>query len=344
MRTKRDLNKLAGIGSKATKSALRVSLLASALCALLGASGAQAATVTVGSPLTASFSASVTGPPATLANTALPEPGANLTSPVTGTVVRWRITNATGGPFELRVLTPGTGTTYTGGATSAPATPSSTATQTFATNMPIQAGQTVGLDDTTGGHLGATNPPGATSAYWTPPLGNGETRAATNTNPNVEFGFNADVQPFPSVGSVSPSSGSTAGGTTVTIIGHNFTGATAVNFGSTPAASFSVFSDSVIMAVTRPSPAGTVDVTVKNPGQSATSAADRFRFVKKCVVPKLKGKTLKKARKALKKAHCKLGKVKGPKGKNARIKKQKPKPGKVLAAGSKVRVTTKKKK
>ena len=84
-------------------------------------------------------------------------------------------------------------------------------------------------------------------------------------------------------------------------------------------------------------------MSVKNPGQSPTTAADRFTFANpvKCVVPKLKGKTLKKARKALKKAHCKLGKITGPKGKKARIKKQKPKAGTVLAAGSKVKVTTK---
>ena len=33
-------------------------------------------------------------------------PGANLTSPADGTIVRWRIVEATGGPFYLRVLTP----------------------------------------------------------------------------------------------------------------------------------------------------------------------------------------------------------------------------------------------
>ncbi|MBV9311387.1 MAG: PASTA domain-containing protein [Solirubrobacterales bacterium] len=60
--------------------------------------------------------------------------------------------------------------------------------------------------------------------------------------------------------------------------------------------------------------------------------------VKKCVVPRLKGKTLKKAKKALKRAHCKLGKVTGRKRKHGHVKKQKPKPGKVLAAGSKVSI------
>jgi hypothetical protein len=65
-----------------------------------------------------------------------------------------------------------------------------------------------------------------------------------------------------------------------------------------------------------------------------------------CRVPKLKGLSLPKARRKLKAAHCRLGKVKRPKvkkrhGKRVRlvVKKQSPKAGKVLAKNSKVRVT-----
>ncbi len=67
-------------------------------------------------------------------------------------------------------------------------------------------------------------------------------------------------------------------------------------------------------------------------------AADRFTFVKRCVVPKLKGKKLKAAKKALKKAHCSLGKVKPQGTKTGKVKKQKPKGGAVLPAGSKVNI------
>jgi ATP-dependent Clp protease adapter protein ClpS len=293
--------------------------------------------------LLGAFSSTMFNTVGTVTNSSLPEAGANVTSPVNGTLVRWRITQATGGPFKLRVLTPDGGTTYTGAGSGALQTPSSLATQTFPANLPINAGQTIGIDNSLGSdHVGVASVAGASFQAWVPPLVDGQTRAATSSGA-AEVGFNADVQPFPSVSTVSPSSGATSGGTTVTISGQNFEGATAVSFGSTPAASFTVLSDNVLTAVTRPSSAGTVDVTVRNPGQSPTTAADRFTFanVVKCVVPKLKGKTLKKARKALKKAHCKLGKVKGPKGKKARIKKQKPKAGKVLKAGSKVKVTTK---
>jgi hypothetical protein len=60
-----------------------------------------------------------------------------------------------------------------------------------------------------------------------------------------------------------------------------------------------------------------------------------------CTVPKLKGKKLKSAKKALLKAECKLGKVRGKKNSSAKVKTQKPKPGTVLSAGSKVNVTVK---
>ena len=85
----------------------------------------------------------------------------------------------------------------------------------------------------------------------------------------------------PAVTSVSPASGPTAGGTTVTITGTGFTGATAVDFGTTPATSFTVVSGTSITA-TAPAAAGvgTADVTVTTPaGTSGTSAADRYSYV-----------------------------------------------------------------
>lgn len=63
-----------------------------------------------------------------------------------------------------------------------------------------------------------------------------------------------------------------------------------------------------------------------------------------CEVPNLVGKKLKAARKALKKADCKLGTVtkkEGATGKTGKVKKQSPKAGKVLAPGSEVKVTLK---
>jgi hypothetical protein len=57
-----------------------------------------------------------------------------------------------------------------------------------------------------------------------------------------------------------------------------------------------------------------------------------------CVVPKLKGHSLRVVRKQLRKAGCKLGKVKGKKSRSAKVIKQNPKPRKILAPGAKVNV------
>jgi hypothetical protein len=64
------------------------------------------------------------------------------------------------------------------------------------------------------------------------------------------------------------------------IIGTNFTGATAVAFGTTAATSFTFVSTTRINAVSPAHAAGTVDVTVTTPiGTSAVSAGDKFQFV-----------------------------------------------------------------
>ncbi len=84
----------------------------------------------------------------------------------------------------------------------------------------------------------------------------------------------------PSVNSIEPSYGSTTGGTLVSIIGSNFTSATAVNFGDQSATSFNVISDTEISAVSPANSANTVDITVTNPtGTSSTSVADQFTYI-----------------------------------------------------------------
>ncbi len=84
--------------------------------------------------------------------------------------------------------------------------------------------------------------------------------------------------PAPAVTGISPSSGPTAGGTSVTISGTNLTGATAVKFGSSGATNVTVVNPSEITA-TSPPGSGTVDVTVTTPtGTSATASADRFTY------------------------------------------------------------------
>jgi hypothetical protein len=89
----------------------------------------------------------------------------------------------------------------------------------------------------------------------------------------------------PSVSSLSPSSGSTHGGTAVTITGAGFGAGASVSFGSSPASSVTVSSPSSITA-TSPAGSGTVNVTVTtSSGTSTTTAADLFTYVVPAVTP-----------------------------------------------------------
>jgi hypothetical protein len=91
--------------------------------------------------------------------------------------------------------------------------------------------------------------------------------------------FTYAANPQPTVTSISPTSGSTAGGTTIIITGTNLTGATAVQFGNVAASSFTVNSATQITATSPAESAGTVDVKVTTPGgTSATSSADQFTY------------------------------------------------------------------
>ncbi len=92
------------------------------------------------------------------------------------------------------------------------------------------------------------------------------------------YAVGAPPVPSPQVVSVAPDDGSPAGGTSVTITGINFIGATAVKFGSAGAASFTVDSETSITAVSPPG-TGEVDLTVSTPeGTSYTSPRDLYSY------------------------------------------------------------------
>lgn len=87
---------------------------------------------------------------------------------------------------------------------------------------------------------------------------------SSGTSNALTFTFTAI--PAPSVTSLSPTQGPVSGGTTVTLTGTNFSGATAVEFGGVAAASFTVDSSTQITAVAPSHAAGTAAVTVTTPG------------------------------------------------------------------------------
>lgn len=126
---------------------------------------------------------------------------------------------------------------------------------------------------------------GTSLTFTTPPgLGTVDVRVAnpaaiSGTGPWDQFTYQGLSAQAPQVTAISPASGPAAGGTDVVITGTGFTGASAVLFGSTPASTFTVTSDSQITAVA-PAGSGTVTVTVVTPnGESAASPDGEYTYV-----------------------------------------------------------------
>lgn len=333
-----------GDGHRSRRSAIAV-LCAVGVLALAMATTAQASVISIGSVLPEGATSKQFKRVQTWFNTALPESGATLASPVSGAIVRWRIQGAVGGPFSLRVLHPDGKGSYEATGTSVGQSPSSTGLQTFSTNVKVQAGDLIGVDpshDTD--EIGFTTVAGASFASIFPTPFDGSIHAPSETFSGEELSLSAEIQPAPEITTIAPPFGPVTGNTLVTITGKNLSGTTAVSFGTTPAAAFTVDSDTEITATApqsvRP---GKVDVGVTTlAGENANTRFDDYVY-RACVVPALKNKTLKKAKTLLRRQGCKLGHVKkadAPKpAKVGKVLKQTPKPGKILAPGARVRIT-----
>ena len=123
----------------------------------------------------------------------------------------------------------------------------------------------------------------ATEVTATSPAGTGTVNVTVTGPSGVSPTSTADQFTYrtaPTVTGINPAVGPAAGGTSVTITGTGFTGATAVDFGTIAASSVAVNSATQITATSPAGTAGTVDVTVIAPGgTSATSSADKFLFL-----------------------------------------------------------------
>jgi large repetitive protein len=127
-----------------------------------------------------------------------------------------------------------------------------------------------------GGAAAKVTADSGTQITVTSPSGTGTVNITVTTpGGSASAGTFTYMTPAPAVTGLSPSSGTTAGGTAVTISGTNLSGATGVSFGGTAA---KVTADSnTQIAVISPAGTGTVNVTVTTPGGSA--AAGRFTYV-----------------------------------------------------------------
>jgi hypothetical protein len=158
------------------------------------------------------------------------------------------------------------------------------------------------------------------------------------------FPFNADVLPPPLIVGISPAGDLFTSSTEVTISGENFAEVESVTFGGEPV-NFIVDSESRLTASVPPaSMPATVPVRVVTAAGTARAPAN-FSYESpspSCVVPRLNGKSLSAARKALQRHDCSLGKVRRrhhATAKAGRVKRQSPRAGTVLSAGGEVGVT-----
>ncbi|WP_039803544.1 IPT/TIG domain-containing protein, partial [Nocardia araoensis] len=104
------------------------------------------------------------------------------------------------------------------------------------------------------------------------PAGTGTVSVTVTTAGGTSNGLPYTYIPVPTLTAVVPNVGPVSGGTTVVLTGTNLSGATAVNFGGTPATSFTVNSATQITAVA-PAGTGTVSVTVTTAGGTSNGIA-----------------------------------------------------------------------
>ncbi|MEU7632873.1 IPT/TIG domain-containing protein, partial [Nocardia sp. NPDC049220] len=147
---------------------------------------------------------------------------------------------------------------------------------------PVSGGTTVvltgtGLTGATAVNFGTT--PAASFTVDSPtqitavaPPGTGTVSVTVTTAGGTSNGLTYTYVAAPALTTVVPNTGSVTGGTTVVLTGTGLTGATAVNFGGTPATSFTVDSPSQITAVAPPG-TGTVLVTVTGAGGTSNGVA-----------------------------------------------------------------------
>jgi formylglycine-generating enzyme required for sulfatase activity len=112
------------------------------------------------------------------------------------------------------------------------------------------------------------------------PAGTAGAKSVAVTTPSgtasLASGFSYVVPP--TLSSVSPTSGPTTGGTTITLTGTNLTGATGVTVGGAPCTNVQVVNSTTVTAVTPPGTAGATNVAVTGASGTATLTA-AFSYV-----------------------------------------------------------------
>ncbi len=221
--------------------------------------------------------------------------GTNATSYVVNSATSITATAPAGtGTQDVRVTTPG-GTSANTAADNYTYYAIPTVTNLAPSSGPAAGGTSVtitgtnftGLSGASAVQFGGTNAASyvvnnATTITATAPAGSGTQDVRVTTPGGTTANTGADDYtyiPLPTITSLSPTGGPTAGATTVTITGTGFTGATVVTFGGTNATGYTVDSSTQITATAPARAAGTVNVAVTTPGgTNANTAADDYTY------------------------------------------------------------------
>jgi hypothetical protein len=97
--------------------------------------------------------------------------------------------------------------------------------------------------------------------------------------------INGPTSQPPTVSSINPTSGTTLGGTAVTVTGTNFASGASLTLGAVSATNVSVSSSTTLTGTTGARAAGRVEVVVRNPNGQSSTLGNGFEYV---VVPVLR--------------------------------------------------------
>lgn len=266
--------------------------------------------------------------------------------PVAGVLTSWSI-NAGSNPGQVlgfKVFRPVTGNGYTVVGFDSARQLAAGVLSTFPISIPVLPGDLIGISLPTP-HLTtqcdfSTGLEGDLIRYeeGNQPLGGTVNFGSSYTGNRLNI--SATLLPPPVIASLAPGAGSIKG-EKVTIAGADFASVSAVSFGGVPAKSFTVDSEGQITA-TAPASKKLIKVPVTVTTAAGTATSPTTYAYEGCKVPQLKGKRLKASKKKANNADCKIGKVTkldGATGKTGEVIKQNPKPGKVLAPDTKIKVT-----
>jgi hypothetical protein len=277
--------------------------------------------------------------------------GGEAVAPIDGVIVRWRLIGA--GTVRLRVVRRD-GETWSTGGSSAPATlPLDRSTRgTFPTRLPVRAGDFLAVDGNRENHVHMAYDPGVVQAhYFYPVFQDGETLRVpiTRLAPDpFEPLVGADVEPDADgdgfgdeTQDCAPANPAvqTGCGTTPEPPGPGPGPVTPVPTTPTTPTTPGPATPTTPAGGTPSTPVTPVVETFVPTGPAGAPVAPAPAAARRCVVPRLRGATVAKAKAALRRAACRAGAVRRVQGrgvKRGRVLSQSRRAGRSLPAGARV--------